>query len=197
METLFQTISRRSMGRSSPFSIGSQFLICFFAGLLAGTILANLLYASLSHQAGYYLNLLNRRPGLGKAEKLSLFKTVCRQRTIEALFAWFMSLTAYAVPCFCLLCFFLGLSIGAVLSVMTGQMGLMGLPFFVASMIPQVFCYIPAVCFFLRRPARRAGKLKPAGILLVFSAVIAGSACEVWLNPRVLETVQSLLSVKP
>ena len=49
---------------------------------------------------------------------------------IEVLIAWLIGLTAYAVPCFCVLSAGFGLSVGVVLSVMTGQKGILGLPFF-------------------------------------------------------------------
>lgn len=172
--------------RANPRWYKNRFLICFFAGLLSGTAAANFFYASLNAQACYYLNLLSRRLTLGREERLSLFGTVCRQRIIETLVVWLMGLTAYAVPCFCLLCFGMGFSMGLLLSVMTGQMGLMGLPFFMASIMPQALCYVPGACLFLWWSVRGARGLKLAGLLLVLVAVIGGSACEVWANPLIL-----------
>lgn len=205
MATPSQVISHQISMRQSPRFVTlagrrwykNQFLICFFAGLLTGTAAANILYASLNDQAGYYVSLLSRRSALGKGERLSLFGTVCRQRIIETLMAWLMGLTAYAVPCFCLLCFGAGLSIGLVLSVMTGQLGLMGLPFFVSSILPQALLYVPVACLFLWRSLRGGGGLKLAGLVPALLAVIAGSACEVWIGPHIMDTVQTLISVKP
>ncbi|MCD7967948.1 MAG: stage II sporulation protein M, partial [Clostridiaceae bacterium] len=111
-------------------SSGNRFILFFFAGLLAGTAAANFLHASLSDQAGYYLNLLSHQSDLGRSEQLALFGDICRQRIIEVLIAWLIGLTAYAVPCFCVLSAGFGLSVGVVLSVMTGLKGILGLPFF-------------------------------------------------------------------
>ncbi len=108
---------------------GNRFILFFFAGLLAGTAAANFLHASLSDQAGYYLNLLSHQSNLGRTEQLALFGDICRQRMIEVLIAWLIGLTAYAVPCFCVLSAGFGLSVGVVLSVMTGQKGILGLRF--------------------------------------------------------------------
>lgn len=161
----------------------NRFILFFFAGLLAGTAAANFLHASLSDQAGYYLNLLSHQADLGRTEQLALFGDICRQRVIEVLIAWLIGLTAYAVPCFCVLSAGFGLSVGVVLSVMTGQKGILGLPFFLASVMPQAFLYVPVWCLLLMWGIRRNGRLRIPALLLVLAFVAAGSACEVWLNP--------------
>ena len=163
-------------------SSGNRFILFFFAGLLAGTAAANFLHASLSDQAGYYLNLLSHQSDLGRSEQLALFGDICRQRIIEVLIAWLIGLTAYAVPCFCVLSAGFGLSVGVVLSVMTGLKGILGLPFFLASVMPQAFLYVPVWCLLLWG-IRRNGRLRIPALLLVLAFVAAGSACEVWLNP--------------
>ena len=164
-------------------SSGNRFILFFFAGLLAGTAAANFLHASLSDQAGYYLNLLSHQSDLGRSEQLALFGDICRQRIIEVLSAWLIGLTAYAVPCFCVLSAGFGLSVGVVLSVMTGLKGILGLPFFLASVMPQAFLYVPVWCLLLLWGIRRNGRLRIPALLLVLAFVAAGSACEVWLNP--------------
>lgn len=165
---------------------GNRFIVCFFVGLLAGTAAANLLYAPLSEQAGYYLNLLSHHEELRKAQQLALFGDICRQRVIEVVIAWLIGLTIYAVPCFCVLSAGFGLSVGVVLSVMTGQKGIMGLPFFLASVMPQALFYVPVWCLLLTWGLKRNGRLRIPALLLVAAFVAAGSACEVWLNPYFL-----------
>lgn len=162
---------------------GNRFLFCFFAGLLAGTAAANLLYPSFHEQAGYYLNLLSHPPGLGKQEQMALFWAICRQRVIEVVIAWLIGLTVYSIPCFCLICGGFGLSVGVVISLMTGQKGIMGLPFFVASVMPQVLFYVPVWCLLLLWGLKRNGRLRFLALFLLLIFVAAGSACEVWLNP--------------
>lgn len=165
---------------------GNRFILFFFAGLLAGTAAANFLHDSLRGQVGYYLNLLSHQTKLGRAEQLTLFGEICRQRMLEVLVVWLIGLTAYAVPCFCVLSAGFGLSVGVVLSVMTGQKGILGLPFFLASVMPQAFLYVPVWCLLLMWGIRRNGRLRIPALLLVLAFVAAGSACEVWLNPYFL-----------
>lgn len=166
-----------------------KFLVCFFAGLLTGTAAANFLYSSLSSQVGYYLSLLSHHTELGREAQLALFRDIARQRIIEVLIAWLIGLTVYAVPCFCLLSAGFGLSAGVILSVMTGQKGLMGLPFFLVTMMPQALIYIPVWCMLLLWGIRRNGRLRLLALVLILALVAVGSACEVWLNPLFLELI--------
>jgi stage II sporulation protein M len=175
------SIPRPTSISGSPYE--NVFLVCFFAGVLLGTIIANLLYSALTNQAGYYLGLLGQSTSLGKNEKMDLFIQICRQRIIEVVIIWGVGLTAYAIPCFCLLTGGLGLSMGVVLSVMTGQKGLLGLPVFIMTIIPQIFCYVPVICLLLMWGIRRNGKFRIPALLFLLLLVITGSACETWLNP--------------
>ena len=72
---------------------------------------------------------------------------------------------------------------GVVLSVMTGLKGILGLPFFLARVMPQAFLYVPVWCLLLLWGIRRNGRLRIPALLMVLAFVAAGSACEVWLNP--------------
>lgn len=65
-----------------------------------------------------------------------------------------------AVPCFCLLTGGFGLSVGVVLSVMTGQKGLKGLFLFAASVMPQAFFYVPVWCLLILWGIRRGERLR-------------------------------------
>lgn len=165
------------------FHAADRFLVCFFAGLLVGTAAANLFYPSLSDQAAYYLSLLEYNTVSGREAQLRLFGQIFRQRLIEVFIAWLIGLTAYAVPCFCLLSGGFGLSVGVVLSMMTGQKGLLGLPFFVTSVMPQAFFYVPAWCLLMLWGIRRGERLRIFALVLLLLFVAAGCASEVWLNP--------------
>lgn len=175
--------------RRYQIHFADRFLICFFIGLLAGTVAANLFYPSLSDQASYYLSLLEHNPVTGREAQIRLFGQIFKQRVIEVLAAWLIGLTAYAVLCFCLVSCGFGLSVGVVLSLMTGQKGLLGLPFFIASVMPQALFYVPAWCLLILWGLRRGERLRIFALVLLFLFVAAGCACEVWLNPLVMSLV--------
>ncbi|MDR1547696.1 MAG: stage II sporulation protein M [Hungatella sp.] len=166
-----------------------RYLICFFAGLIAGTVMANFWYPSFVEEAVYYLGLLDRNVNLDKGERVQLFYQVLRQRGIEVWIAWLMGLTAYALPLYCLLTAGIGFSMGFVLSVITVQKGLMGLPVFLMTVTPQGLCYIPLWCILLLWAMQNGRRFRiPAFLLLLFLAAL-GSACEAWINPIFLKMV--------
>ncbi len=164
-----------------------RYLLCFFAGLIAGTFMANFWYPSLREEAGYYLSLLVTNVNLDKGERVQLFGQVFKQRIVEVWIAWLVGMTAYAVPLFCLFTAGIGFSMGAVLSVITVQKGLMGLPVFLLTVMPQALCYIPLWSILLLWVMQKGRRFRiPAFLLLLFLSA-AGSACEAWVNPIFLK----------
>lgn len=159
------------------------FLCCFFSGLLAGTAAANLLYPFMSGEAGYYLELLDGSFRLREEERLSLFWQILRQRLSEAGIAWLMGMTAYAVPFFCLASAALGLSAGLLLSVITVQKGILGLPFFLMTLFPQILCYLPLWGLLFLWVMNKQRRLSIPALFILALLAALGSACEAWLNP--------------
>lgn len=161
-------------------------LLCFFLGLLAGTAAANLYFPSFGGAAGHYLNLLKQNAELSGQERAPLFAEVLRQRFLEVFFAWLVGMTGYGLACFCLASGALGLSTGLVLSALTGEKGLMGLPVFLMTITPQIFFYLPiwaVLLFWMKRKKRRFRLL---ALFLLFALAALGSVCEVWVNPLLL-----------
>lgn len=167
----------------------NRYLFCFFLGLAAGTIMANYCYPSLTKEAGYYLNLLDRNVNLEQGKRVELFGQVLRQRMVEVWIAWLIGLTSYVVPLFCLLTAGAGFSMGFVLSVITVSKGLMGLPVFFMTLMPQALCYLPlwSILFLWSMQKERRFRLPAFFLLLLLAA--AGSACEAWINPVFLKFV--------
>ncbi|WP_277409092.1 hypothetical protein [Lacrimispora xylanisolvens] len=60
-----------------------RYLVCFFIGLIAGTIIANFWYSSFENEAVYYLGLLNRSKSVNGQNGIGLFGEVLRQRLIQ------------------------------------------------------------------------------------------------------------------
>lgn len=167
----------------------TPYLLCFFAGLGLGTFLANFWYPSFAQEAVYYLGLLDKNVNLNKGESMKLFGQVFRQRLVQVGIAWLVGLTVYGPLAFCLLIAALGFSVGFVLSVITVQKGLMGLPVFLMTVMPQALCYLP-LCGILFLWAVQSGRrFRITALFLLLALTVAGSACETWLNPFFLKLV--------
>jgi len=199
MASLFRTLKyrlRRSPGPGGMYAslernirAEDRYLLCFFVGLIAGTVMANFWYPLFMEEAGYYLSLLDRNINLNKGERIQLFYQVLRQRGIEVWIAWLIGLTAYAVPMYCLLTAGIGFSMGFVLSVITVQKGLMGLPVFLMTVLPQGVCYLFLWSILLLWGMQNGRRFRIPAFLILLFLVALGSACEAWINPFFLKMV--------
>lgn len=165
------------------------YLICFFIGLTAGTVMANFWYSSFSDEAVYYLGLLNRNVDLGKGERMQLFGQVLSQRLMEVWIIWLIGMTAYALPLFCAFMTMAGFSMGFVLSVITVQKGLMGLPVFVMTVMPQCLFYLPVFGILLLLGLQKERRFRIPAFILLLLLTAAGSGLEAWINPFFLKSV--------
>lgn len=165
------------------------YIFCLFGGLVVGTVLANFCYASFVDEAGYYLGLLDRNVNLAKDEKLQLFGQVLSQRMMEVWLVWLVGLTACAVPLFCAFAVLFGFSIGFVMSVITIQKGLMGLPVFFMTVMPQSLCYLPIFAVLLFWGSQKGKKFRIPAFFMLLVLTAAGSALEAWINPVFLKLV--------
>lgn len=182
MSVFFNDLKFR-MGRRTPY------LLCFFAGLGVGTFLANFLYPSFAREAAYYLELLDKNVDLNKGESMKLFGQVFRQRLIQVGLAWLVGLTAYGPLAFCLFAAGLGFSVSFVLSVITVQKGLMGLPVFFMTIMPHALCYLPLWGILFLWAVEKGRRFRLPAFFLLLALTAAGSACETWLNPFFLKLV--------
>ena len=165
------------------------YLICFFIGLTAGTVMANFWYSSFSDEAVYYLGLLNRNVDLGKGERMQLFGQVLSQRLMEVWIIWLIGMTAYALPLFCVFMSMAGFSMGFVLAVITVQKGLMGLPVFVMTVMPQCLFYLPVFGILLLLGIQKERRFRIPAFILLLLLTAAGSGLEAWINPFFLRSV--------
>ena len=166
-----------------------RYLICFFIGLIAGTIIANFWYSSFENEAVYYLGLLNRSKSVNGQYGIGLFGAVLRQRLIQIFVAWLIGMTAYAAVLYCFLTAGLGFSMGFVMSVITVQKGLMGLPFFFMTVMPQWLCYLSLWILLLYWGVQKGKRFRVAVLFFILLLCIMGSALETWMNPVFLKYV--------
>ncbi|WP_124066874.1 stage II sporulation protein M [Clostridium sp. E02] len=170
-------------------NVQDRYLFFFFAGLAVGTVLANFWYPSFINQATYYLGLLDQNATLSQEQKGRLFGQVLRQRGIQVFVAWLIGLTAYAVPLFCILTASIGFSMGFVLSLITVQKGLMGLPVFILTVFPQCLCYLPALVLLLFWGTQKEKRFPVLPFFILVVLTVAGSMAEAWMNPYFLKIV--------
>nr|WP_314462216.1 stage II sporulation protein M [uncultured Clostridium sp.] len=174
---------------STRIRADDRYLVCFFIGLMAGTVIANFWYSSFENEAVYYLGLLDRNRSVSGQGSMGLFGEVLRQRLIQIFIAWLMGMTAYAVFLYCLLTAGLGFSMGFVMSVITVQKGLMGLPFFFMTVMPQWLCYLPLWILLLYWGVQKGKRFRAAVLFFILLLSVLGSASETWINPVFLKYV--------
>ena len=186
---------KRSALRNSYIPIKSGiladdwYLICFFIGMIAGTVIANFWYPSFENEAAYYMGLLDGNKIIDSHGSIGLFGQVLRQRLISVFTVWLFGLTAYAVFLYCLLTAGFGFSMGFVMSVITVQKGLMGLPFFFMTVMPQWCFYLPVWILLLYWGVQKKRRLKIAALLFILLLSVIGSALETWINPYFLKYI--------
>ena len=166
-----------------------RYLICFFIGMIAGTIIANFWYPSFENEAAYYLGLFDGNKILTSQGSIELFGQVLRQRMITIFIAWLFGMTAYAGFLYCFLTAGFGFSMGFVMSVITVQKGLMGLPFFFMTVMPQWCFYLPVWILLLYWGVQKQRRLKIAALLFILLLSVIGSASETWINPYFLKYI--------
>lgn len=174
---------------STKVRADDRYLVCFFIGLMAGTVIANFWYSSFENEAVYYLGLLDRSRSVSGQESMGIFLEVLRQRMIQILIALLIGMTAYAVFLYCLLTAGLGFSMGFVMSVITVQKGLMGLPFFFMTVMPQWLCYLPLWTLLLYWGLQKGKRFRAAVLFFILLLSVLGSALETWINPVFLKFV--------
>lgn len=174
------------------FTYQDRLWLCFLLGTIGGTIIANLLSRELQSQIGYFDTLFSSGQILSVQEKQRLWMYVARQRCIEVMVAWLVSLTVFSAAGFYGFAGLAGGSSAIVLSVITGQKGIMGLPFYLATILPQGILYILVWLVLAQWAGERARpiRIRAMGILLLL--VVIGAALEVYINPVLIEILKML-----
>lgn len=168
---------------------GDCLVICFAFGALAGTAVILMTGSEVREEMGYFGLLfasgLENRAGSDR----DLFFYICRQRLIEGGLAWLISLTVFAAPCFCLMAAGCGFSMGMILAVTTCQKGIMGLPYYLATMLPQYLFYVPVWCILAMWAGDKRGKVRIFAFMGLVLLLLAGACSEAFLNPLLLKTL--------
>ena len=175
------------------------FLVCFFLGILLGTIIGNLglLETSQDTDGWVYEKVWDKgisRLGFGNVAvpnstwrlqpgSMEKFLYIGKQRMGEGLAIWLFSLTVCAVPIFWILAVYLGFSLGWVVVCYTAKLGLLGLAGFFLSCFPQWLLYLPAWYLFIWQGLNPPARLRVVPSLLALGLFCLGAGVEAYWNP--------------
>lgn len=159
---------------------------CFFVfGMGLGTIAGNLMFIQVAEPAynGIFLLLqenLAWREQAGSGEK---FLYIGKTRIKEGIAGWILGMTVCADLCFFGLALYGGLFTGWTIAYYTYRLGLLGLPVFLLSWLPQIFIYFPAWQALIRWGLGPEKKIRPLSFAAVVLFLLAGAVLETWINP--------------
>lgn len=163
-------------------------LLCFFiAGVAAGTVMANLLSKEVISQGGYFGTVFPNAALSGWQADMEFLFYIGRQRLLEMAFALLMAMTVYSFPCFCLMAAYYGFLPGIVLTILTCQKGLLGLPYYVVTIFPQCIVYLAVWYVLAMWACERSHKLRPASVLGLLVLVLVGILLEWFVNPYLIK----------
>ncbi len=184
---------------------GVILVVCFFLGILAGTLTGNLgMHPGLLSAEGVGLEEMERlekrkeffqefgnlvvqnQPWRLSAGNWEKFLYLCGHRLKEGGLLWLLGLTVCALPCFCALAGYAGFSMSWIITCYTAQLGLLGLPGFFASCLPQWLLYGPAWYLFLHLGLERPARLRMLPALLALTLMVLGAGAEAFMNPALL-----------
>lgn len=159
------------------------------AGILAGTIWANLLGGELLEQIGYFDGIFRTGEVLSREEQRLLWGYVLRQRLCEVGFGGLLAMTSVAVPGYLALSFGAGCVMALSIAVFTLEKGWLGLGYWFGSVLPHGLCYLTVWVIFAAAVKERQDLKKIRIWLLTGALALGGCFLEVWVNPWMVEKV--------
>lgn len=156
-------------------------LACFVLGVAGGTAAAH--FFGGQTVKSQVLGQLGPGTALSALERRALFFEVLRVREMQLAAGWLVGLTVCSVPLFGLIAAWGGLTVAVLVSVLTSQKGLLGLPAFLCGALPQGVCYLLAwaVLAMWAGAGEKRIHLAPFLVLLLLGA--AGALLEVYVSP--------------
>ena len=173
------------------FTYGDWLLFCFIAGLGAGMALALIFYdTGIFHAFGGAAGIGSA--GTDPAAEISAagalsqgagraFFGILRRREAACLIGWVVGLTVCSRFFFGLLTAHGGMSLAAILTVLTIQKGILGLPLFLAALLPQGILYGLVWGVLAGWAGQREKRLHLAPALVLLGIMAAGAFLEVWV----------------
>lgn len=159
-------------------------VFCFFSGILAGTVWVNLMASEMQGQLGAFgLAGLLKNPDRS-ALSPGRIVPVLMNREAAAVFLWLVGMTVFALPGLSLAALYGGFSMAAVISLMTAQAGLIGLPFYLLSVFPQALLYVPVIALLFFWGMEPMKKTHMAGFIVLIIVIALGTILETCVSPH-------------
>ncbi len=191
------------MRRLFSISFYQVLILCFFCGLLAGTVSANLLGPEILAGELSVLEMEGAAGGtagmtagtgdgnmefltgvsLNQEQRKVLWSYVFRQRAKEFGLAVLVGMTPFSALGFSAAAFAGGLGSGFLLSMVTLEIGIGGMPIFLMTLLPQWLCYAPVWIVLALKSADGLEQMKLRLWPVLAAAVLAGMCLETWVNP--------------
>ncbi len=121
-----------------------------------------------------------KNAGTGSASFAEAFFTVVKQRFFQLGAGWLCSLTVYSLWLFGLLTCFWSFSLGMGTACFTAEKGLLGLPFFLRSLLPQGIFYLCVWYVLSRWSISRQKRLRLPAFAFLMLITACGAALEVY-----------------
>ena len=172
---------RRLRLEITRFNYQDWLLICFILGILGGTAAAHF-FGGQTVKA-QVLGGTGTDLGLDAGGMRELFFDTCRFRLTQLAAGWLMGLTVCSVPLFCLTAAYGGVSLAVVLSVLTAQKGLLGLPAFLCSLFPQGLLYLMVWLVLAGWAGGEKKKVRLVSVLLLAIIIAMGAFLEIYVCP--------------
>lgn len=163
-------------------------LMPLFFCLLISSMAASLWFNCLPENIQETLGMLgrawtNRSQYRIRADEGAVY-SVFVQRAGLAAVVWLAGMTPCSLAVLCLAALAVGFSMAAVLSALTAETGFLALPLFLLALFPQCLFYGPAAAVLVHWGLKEEKKVRTAAFLILLTVLAAGSAAEVWLNPK-------------
>ncbi|MEF9939821.1 MAG: hypothetical protein RSG54_09995 [Clostridium sp.] len=165
---------------------------CFFIGLVAGSIWINLMAKEIQEQLGTFelTGLLNH----SQPVMLSFGQIfpILIKREMAIIFLWLIGMTAFSLQGLSLVAVYGGFSMATVVSLMTLQMGIAGLPAYLLSIFPQVLFYSPVIAMLFFWGLETLKKNHIAGLVILLFMTFIGTMAEICFNPYFVQIINSI-----
>ncbi|MBS6261962.1 MAG: stage II sporulation protein M [Clostridium sp.] len=157
---------------------------CLFFSAMAASLWFNRLPENIQETLGILGRAWTSRPQCRLRAEEGAFYSVFVRRAGLAAVVWLAGMTPCSLAVLCLASSAVGFSMAAVLSALTAETGFLALPLFLLALFPQCLFYAPAAAILVRWGLKEEKKVRAAAFLILLAVLAAGSAAEVWLNPK-------------
>lgn len=190
--------------RKVRFRDRSPFLPLFLSGFVAGVLYLAFFGKTAVYETSLMSSYFFSKYSYVEFVKEELFLYILKSRLSTFTILWLTGLTVLGTLAVYLYLFWIGAALGITVTTAAMKMGMKGIGFCIASSLPQVILYVPAVCWILKKICEMSegrewtmrqwsnGKRRFYSYLAVWLLgtllFLAGAFLESYVNPLFLKT---------